>query len=1135
MDHSYEKSSSHLGSVDVTGSLTGHSSPVDTYEEIETYTEESDFSLEEFYAEQNKTAQEYLTIFEDTIKDTEAEKKRLEDMGKKLTNSATLINNAIRLNEDVIASAIGNFSYGISVEETLGITDEEWKKLDYEEKRQLVIEKTVSGKEAYENILRFQEELDSMTKELTNGEFSTYEEYEEAIETKEKDIATLKAYQYSLKQQAKEYPYLQLSATSDYLSYVENQKNNPTPLDQSQLILDEYSAQYVGNVNAVALARAVENGEALAYSSKAILGSIRYDLLTEEDKMMYSYLYDTKGAKEAYNYIKAIEDRLNNTAGKKEAEEFIKSISGADGKIDVSAWNGAKSAGKGFVDGIENWGEGMINIFKTEGMISTNQYAQMYILEALEESKVLTTTYQIGETSGNMAPSIATSLIVSAVASPLAGKVTGTALMGLSAAGNAKNQALINGNKMASSYVYGACIGLSEATLGYFLGKMPGLSETSGLTLKNLFMEGAEEFTQEWVDAGLQVAVLGADVDWSTIPKQATDSFLMGVLMAGVMNGGAAATELVINGVETKINANQVLDYIEEHPDSSIENAISMTSRLPFGSEDAFSVYDFYKMDSTATTVSIKLLNSLLNDSDMIAKFQNFNQNTNVFTETKDFYLQSLELYVASMQKDGKSITPSMESNLSKIFGNNWENVKSEIELLQYAEEDFNFSQKGVSITNLNSLLFSDESVRRFIDFSHNRYMFSKSQVFYVNAINEYVQMLQEKGCTLSYDMIARLNAINSVVKSDVPSIMSALGNPEYANTANFLQSTLANQDTFNQFMQEVYSLSPKEAYARADVFYRFYRDIQKSGLTLNTEMMSRLEDINALFRQKVNYRTDIFRKYSEYGANQNAVRRLAINPLANPKLYNKMIAKVQEYYPFLSAANAAKLLRGIDVTGVCSYATAINELLVYYDGREAQFKSDFGMDLYRVENGQKIVNTELILTDLYCFANQNNNNLISFENGKYKIEDDSKQFFMSGLYFRNTMLLNKWLQSKGVQAKWDSKIYYSNYDPIKTGEMDISSLQDKIIESLASGKTVALDAHTKNPKIFEFGFYPTNPKFSPQFSTGFGPDGGGHSVLVTGIAENGDLIVSSWGKEHTMKLSELKNGNISVHIGSLQ
>ena len=107
MDHSYEKSSSHLGSVDVTGSLTGHSSPVDTYEEIETYTEESDFSLEEFYAEQNKTAQEYLTIFEDTIKDTEAEKKRLEDMGKKLTNSATLINNAIRLNEDVIASAIG--------------------------------------------------------------------------------------------------------------------------------------------------------------------------------------------------------------------------------------------------------------------------------------------------------------------------------------------------------------------------------------------------------------------------------------------------------------------------------------------------------------------------------------------------------------------------------------------------------------------------------------------------------------------------------------------------------------------------------------------------------------------------------------------------------------------------------------------------------------------------------------------------------------------------------------------------------------------------------------------------------------------------------------------------------------------
>ncbi len=578
MDHSYEKSSSHLGSVDATGSLTGQSSPVDNYEEIEVYTEESDFSLEEFYEKQNKTAEEYLAIFEETIKNTEEEKERLEAFRSDLYMNESTISSAIHLNEDIIASKIGSFPRDASVEEAFGITDEEWKKLDYEEKRKLVIEKTTSGKEAYENILRFQEEVDSMTEEVTAGEFITYEEYEEAIETKEKDIATLKAYKYSLKQQMKEYPYLQLSATSDYLSYVENQKNNPTPLDQSKLILDDYTAQYVGNVNIVALARAVEKGEALSYPAKGLLGSIRYDLLTEDDKMMYSYLYDTKGAKEAHDYIKAIEDRLNNTAGKKEAEEFIKSISGADGKIDVNAWNGAKSAGKGFVDGIENWGEGISNIFKSEGMISTNQYAQMYILEALEESKVLTTTYQVGETTGNMAPSIATSLLVSAVATPLAGKVAGTALMGLSAAGNAKNQALINGNKMASSYVYGACIGLSEATLGYFLGKMPGLSETSGLTLKNLFMEGAEEFTQEWVDAGLQVAVLGSDVDWSAIPKQATDSFLMGVLMAGLMNGGESLINLSIDGVETNIDASEVFDYLSTHEDATITEAITESS-----------------------------------------------------------------------------------------------------------------------------------------------------------------------------------------------------------------------------------------------------------------------------------------------------------------------------------------------------------------------------------------------------------------------------------------------------------------------------------------------------------------------------------------------------------------------------
>ena len=86
--------------------------------------------------------------------------------------------------------------------------------------------------------------------------------------------------------------------------------------------------------------------------------------------------------------------------------------------------------------------------------------------------------------------------------------------MGSSAGGNAKHQALVKGNSVEASTLYGIFSGTSEAVLGYYLGKIPGISKMSGLTLGNLLSEGAEEYLQEWVDAGLQAVILGEDVDW---------------------------------------------------------------------------------------------------------------------------------------------------------------------------------------------------------------------------------------------------------------------------------------------------------------------------------------------------------------------------------------------------------------------------------------------------------------------------------------------------------------------------------------------------------------------------------------------------------------------------------------------
>ena len=66
--------------------------------------------------------------------------------------------------------------------------------------------------------------------------------------------------------------------------------------------------------------------------------------------------------------------------------------------------------------------------------------------------------------------------------------------------------------------------------LGYYLGKIPGISKISGLTLGNLLSEGTEEYLQEWVESGLQAVILGEDIDWNEVPKNAEKSFVMGIL-----------------------------------------------------------------------------------------------------------------------------------------------------------------------------------------------------------------------------------------------------------------------------------------------------------------------------------------------------------------------------------------------------------------------------------------------------------------------------------------------------------------------------------------------------------------------------------------------------------------------------
>jgi len=319
-------------------------------------------------------------------------------------------------------------------------------------------------------------------------------------------------------------------------------------------------------------------------------GDQLYDFfyMNEDQRMMYHYIFKTKGQDEANDYLDLLADQINQARGVEEFYEFLSDVDLSDeGAIEDKLSNYFIVSQQGFEDEVQQWAEGLYNAFSNNKVLSSNEYAQMYILEFLQHSDGvneklksmlnLTKTYQFSSTLGNMAPSMLLSAYTGFLLTPVAGSTTaanvgkllGQLSMGISAGGNAKHNALVNGHGVIESTLYGMLTGTSEAMLEKYIGTIPGLSETAGFSIKNMVLEGLEEGVQEWIGEGLNSVVLNEYVDWSTVPEQAWDAFLMGALMSGVLNGPDGVVKLYASGKNITIKVNEIIEYKNQHPDAT--------------------------------------------------------------------------------------------------------------------------------------------------------------------------------------------------------------------------------------------------------------------------------------------------------------------------------------------------------------------------------------------------------------------------------------------------------------------------------------------------------------------------------------------------------------------------------------
>ncbi|MFR4152404.1 MAG: hypothetical protein ACLUO6_07295 [Ruminococcus sp.] len=203
-----------------------------------------------------------------------------------------------------------------------------------------------------------------------------------------------------------------------------------------------------------------------------------------------------------------------------------------------------------------------------------------------------------------------------------------------------------------------------------------------------------------------------------------------------------------------------------------------------------------------------------------------------------------------------------------------------------------------------------------------------------------------------------------------------------------------------------------------------------------------------------------------------------------------------------------------------CVYTALANSIMAYYIGKEDEFEKDFGYKMFIEDSSDPNdgkINYNMLIADIYSSIDNR-------KNGKYnKYVDYDKNYDGAKKNY------NHWEDKSGYGTNIDIvKKEYETFLSKRNLKVKINKNYGKIIDAQTlkkctdSGETLIISRHGGGM----YNDVDATQKAGDLYDQQSG-EFEGHEMVIIGVAENGNYIVSSWGKKYYLKPDEFHSSNI--------